>query len=296
MKPFYNFQAAVVGGDSRQIAVAVAFIDLFKEVKLYGHPQVDIPDGVVPGLNWDELREASVILLPVSGMNDQGLIRSYRIDQPIDFGGLIPDLTPGTLIVTGVFTPKWLQIANELGLKVLQYAEDDELAILNSIPTAEGAVQLAMEELPVTIHGSRVIVIGLGRVGLTTARIFKSLNAHVIVSARKPGSLARAREMGCKGVPIKDLANCISKADIIINTVPALILDETLLVKVKPESVIIDLASPPGGTDFKAAEKLNLKAILAPGLPGKVAPKTAGKILASAIPKMIQQFFMDGGA
>lgn len=296
MKPVYNFQAAVVGGDSRQITVAGAFIDLFKEVKLYGHPQVDLPDGVIPGLSWDELHEARVILLPISGMNDQGLIRSYRIDQPIDFGSSIPDLAPGTLIVTGAFTPKWLQIANNLGLKVLEYAEDDELAILNSIPTAEGAVQLAMEELPITIHGSLVIVIGLGRVGLTTARIFKNLGARVIVIARKSGSLARAIEMGCDGVPISALPDCIGGADIIINTVPTLILNESVLTKVKKESVIIDLASPPGGTDFKVAENLNLKAILAPGLPGKVAPKTAGAILASTIPKLIHKFLMDGGA
>lgn len=39
-------------------------------------------------------------------------------------------------------------------------------------------------------------------------------------------------------------------ADIVFNTVPAMVLNAQLLVKMKKNSLIIDLASAPGGTDF----------------------------------------------
>ena len=48
-------------------------------------------------------------------------------------------------------------------------------------------------------------------------------------------------------------------------------------------TLIIDLASKPGGTDFRYAEKRGIKALLAPSLPGIVAPKTAGQILANVL-------------
>ncbi|COH28164.1 Stage V sporulation protein FA [Streptococcus pneumoniae] len=52
-------------------------------------------------------------------------------------------------------------------------------------------------------------------------------------------------------------------------------------------TLVIDLASKPGGTDFRYAEKRGVKALLAPGLPGIVAPKTAGQILANVLSQLL---------
>ncbi len=292
----YPYQVAVIGGDARQIEVARALSVFYKKVIVYGHPAKSLPDSVdlVSDLT-QAVVDSKAIVLPISGMNDAGMVRSYQSDQMIDFGNLLPFLKKNTLIVTGQFTSKWLKLSEELRISVIQYAENDEIAILNSIPTAEGAVQIAMEETPITIHGSTVVVCGFGRVGITTARMFKSLGARVIVSARRQELLARAFELGCETVIHKNLAEILDSADIIINTVPAQVLSINELTKVSPESLIIDLASPPGGTDFEAAKQFKLKAILAPGLPGKVAPKTAGKILALAIPRLIANFWNGGG-
>lgn len=291
----YPYQVAVIGGDARQIEVARALSVLYKRVKVFCHWSANLPDSadLVPDLT-QALTDTQIIVLPISGMNDAGMVRSYQADQMIDFGSSFSVINKGALLVAGQLTEKWLKLSKEMGISVIQYADDDEIAVLNSIPTAEGALQIAMEELPITIHGSSVIVCGFGRVGITTARVFKSLGARVIVSARRQALLARAFEMGCDTVLHGDLPEVLESADIIINTIPTMVLGEKELAKVSPEALIIDLASPPGGTDFEAAKSLKLKAILAPGLPGKVAPKTAGKILAMAIPKMIADF-LNGG-
>lgn len=290
------YQVTVIGGDARQIEVARALSALYRKVGIYGHPFQNLPAAVELVSDLPRaLTDSQIIVLPISGMNDRGLVRSYQADDFIDFGRYFQALTEKTLVVTGRLPSKWLQIAAEMRIDVLEYADDDEIAILNSIPTAEGAVQIAMEELPITIHGSTVVVIGFGRVGQTTARTFKSLGARVTVSARRGALLARAVELSLDTVLQRDLVTVLPAADIIINTVPAQVLGKEELAKIRPEALIIDLASPPGGTDFEEAKRLRLKAILAPGLPGKVAPKTAGKILALAIPRLIANFMNGGG-
>jgi dipicolinate synthase subunit A len=52
---------------------------------------------------------------------------------------------------------------------------------------------------------------------------------------------------------------------------------------------MIDIASKPGGIDYHYAEKRGLKAILCPSLPGIVAPKTAGRILAATIRQLMME-------
>jgi dipicolinate synthase subunit A len=294
VEPKYNFTAAVVGGDLRQIEVAKALTDLFKEVRIYGHPSSMIPAATVFGAHLDELVHARVILLPINGINESGFISSYKPDQTINFGSFMPSLTKETSIITGSIPAQWLQKANHLQLKVFQYADNDEIAILNSIPTAEGALQLAMEHLPITIHGSRVLVIGFGRVGETVAHVFKALGAKTMVAARRSSSLARAWEQGHEKIDIQSLPDFIGNMDIIINTVPVLILNENLFGKVASGALLIELASPPYGIDFEAARQLNHKVILAPGLPGKVAPKTAGLILSTSLPRLIGEWLGGG--
>ncbi|HEY8464987.1 MAG TPA: dipicolinate synthase subunit DpsA [Bacillota bacterium] len=283
----YQFHVAVVGGDVRQIAVAKALTGLAGTVKVYGHPRESLPENTIYCSNLENvLTGVSVVVLPISGMDDAGMVRSYQTEW-INFGQYLNLLSRGTVVITGSFPVSWMKRAIQKGLKVVQYAEDDTIAILNSIPTAEGAVQIAMEQLPITIHGSQVLVIGFGRVGVTVARAFQGLGAKVTVAARRLELLARAGEMGCDTVIHQDLATVIGKMQLVVNTVPAVVIDRETLQRTLPNVLIIDLASAPGGVDYDSARELGRKAIFAPGLPGKVAPQTAGNILASAIPKLI---------
>ena len=296
MEEHWQLEAAIIGGDGRQLAVARSLAERFSRVKIYGHPETALPKTVercasIPAA----LAGAKVIILPITGVSSAGVVRGYRDQPPLDLNPYWEQLVPGTLLVVGSLPAARRQYLADRRVAVIEYAEDDAIAILNSIPTAEGAVQIAMEELPITIHGSTVLVLGFGRVGVTVARTFRALGARVIVAARRPASLARALEMGCATVPISGLDEVIDGADIIINSVPELIITAELLAKAAARVLIMDLASSPGGVDFEAAAQLNIKAKLYPGLPGIVAPETAGAILASSIPKLIDQFLHKNG-
>ena len=284
-----NASVAVLGGDLRQLAVAEAIARQGAQVRTYGLPDLPADRGISSAATLREaVLGASVVVLPISGVNSTGRVASLA-GQPIVY--VIDDfwaaLAPGALIVAGSLPVQAKQAAVEAGHRVVEYAEIDEIAILNAIPTAEGALQLALEGLPITIHGSCVFVLGLGRVGLTTARLFKAVGAETWVAANRPALGARAYEMGCRAVTFAQLPGDIGRADLIVNTVPALVVTEQLLTLTKPSVYLIDLASSPGGVDFQAAETLNRRAILALGLPGKVAPESAGRILASTLPAII---------
>jgi dipicolinate synthase subunit A len=226
--------------------------------------------------------------LPLPGTNPQGVVRAvYAENSLVLTEEVIGLMAENALIIIGSARPFLKNWAARRNLTLIEVGEMDELAILNSIPSAEGALQIAMEETRITIHGSQCCIVGFGRVAITLARMLKALGAEVTVVARNRGQLARAYEMGCMRAGYDNLKQIMNYADIVFNTVPSLVLTRDILQHARQETVIIDLASQPGGTDFEAANMFGIKAILAPGLPGKVAPVSAGKILADVIPSLI---------
>jgi dipicolinate synthase subunit A len=179
-------------------------------------------------------------------------------------------------------------ITKEANRPLVQLFERDDVAIYNSIPTVEGTIMMAIQHTDFTIHGSNITVLGLGRVGMSVARTFHALGAKIKVGARKTEHLARITEMGLTPFHLNEIEQQVKDTDILINTIPLLIVTASVISKMPAHTLIIDLASKPGGTDFRYAEKRGIKALLAPGLPGIVAPKTAGQILANVLAQLLQ--------
>ncbi|MBQ6907675.1 MAG: NAD(P)-binding domain-containing protein, partial [Clostridia bacterium] len=144
-------------------------------------------------------------------------------------------------------------------------------------------------EMPITIFGSRVLVIGYGRVGKVIAEKFKLLGSDVTVSARKLEDFAWIEEKSLKSVHTKALTNAVSEFDLIINTVPARVLDGETLKNIRCDTLILDVASKPGGVDFEMAKKLKKNVIWALSLPGKTAPITSGKIIKETIMNILSE-------
>lgn len=150
-------------------------------------------------------------------------------------------------------------------------------------------MELAFAELPITLAASRCLVVGYGRIGKILSRLLQSLGAEVTVSARKCSDLAWISVFGMKPVKTEELSAVIGDYDIIFNTVPAMVLNEGILKRVDPKTLIIDLASKPGGVDFSTAKDLGLKVIWSLGLPGKVAPITSGEIIKEAVVNILEE-------
>ena len=163
-----------------------------------------------------------------------------------------------------------------MALASLKY---EELTVKNVIPTAEGAISIAMEKSKITLHDSNCLVLGFGRIGKILAKMLHGLGAHVCCEARKQHDLAWIKAYGYNGIHLNNLNERLNEFDFIFNTIPNLILDKTNLELVKKECILIDLASKPGGIDFEEADRLGLQNEWALALPGKVAPKTSAQYI-----------------
>ncbi|GBF34194.1 dipicolinate synthase subunit A [Desulfocucumis palustris] len=291
MQPDLNgVTVAVLGGDARETILAERLAALGATVRVVGLP-VNKKENIILCRNPAEgLEGVDAVILPVPGINDQGRLYTAYPDRPLILSEeMLASLSPGTPVFVGVAKPLLKKMAAGAGVTLIEIMEIDEVAILNSIPSAEGAVQIAMEKTPITIHGSKSVVLGFGRTAVTLARMLKALGAKTTVVARNTAARARAAEMGLEAVDFAALPGVLGSAEIIFNTVPFMVLDEEVLNLIPREALIIDIASVPGGTDFSAAKKLGLTAIHALGLPGKVAPKTAGNILAGVVPRLLAE-------
>ena len=159
----------------------------------------------------------------------------------------------------------------------------------NAVPTAEGAIQLAMESTDRTINGSRCLVTGCGRIGQLLAVRLQALGARVTLSARRYSGLAWAGAWGFAYLHTGRLSGHLESFDMIFNTVPSLIFDAGLLRELREDCFLMDLASAPGGVDFNAAKALGLHVMAAPGLPGKVAPRTAAAAIRDSIYHIMEE-------
>lgn len=280
---------AVLGGDDRELILIARLVTLGATVTTVGFPREKVKQGAFIAKSVEEaLWGTEVAIMPMPGTDLNGYIRAVYAAEKLQITEkALKGMAPGSLLIIGSARPFLHEWTKRLGITLLEIAEIDEIAILNSIPTAEGAIQIAMEELDCTIHGCQAMVLGCGRVGITLCRMLKCLGANVIAVSRDNAELARAYEIGCQRVHIDELREALDELDIIFNTIPAMVLNESVLSRMNPDTLIIDLATAPGGTDFEAANHYGIKAILAPGLPGKVAPRTAGNILASVVPRLI---------
>ena len=179
--------------------------------------------------------------------------------------------------------PELLAAGEARGLHMADYFAREELAVANAVPTSEGTIQIAMEELPVTLHGARTLILGAGRLGKVLARQLTGLGAKVTVAARSWSDLAWIDAWGCDAARSDALEGTLGDFDLILNTVPAPLLTRERLAELKAGCLVIDLASRPGGVDFQSAAELGVKVIWALSLPGKAAPVTAGRAIRDTV-------------
>ncbi len=287
---------AFIGGDRRQIYVISGFAGDGYTVNVLG---IDCPELsnrkniILCNDLYEAVDNADFIVLPVPYSS---ILNNDNINTPLSENKIrVSDLFASgvklrnKLILAGKVDERLRALAQLSGADVIDYMKREELAVLNAIPTAEGAIKIAMDELPVTLHGSRCLVTGFGRVGKILCNTLKGLGVEVTAAAGKKSDLAYIGAYGYKGVDIGDPLKNSEKYDVVFNTVPDLIINANMLRSLRKDCLIIDLASKPGGVDFDAAKRMGRNVIWALSLPGKTAPLTAGNIIRDTINNIISE-------
>lgn len=274
-----KLQFSLAGGDRRQLCLA-------GQLAADGHTvyTAALSDSAdLSALSWGDC-----VVLPMPLTDSTGMLYAPMLAKKVAIHEVLAALRPDQYIFAGKVSPALHAQATEFGLTIHDYLLREELAIANAVPTAEGAVQLAMEALPTTIHRSRVLVVGFGKVGQCVADRFRALGAQVTVAARRAGQLALAESMGCAPLPLYQLGRGEQHWDLVINTVPSPILGREQLAGAGLP-VLMELASSPGGFDMEWVEAAGRLHIPAPGLPGKVAPAAAARAIRITLYAMLEE-------
>lgn len=280
----------VIGGDLRNVKLAELLAEDGNTVNIYGFSnagfELKIKESEDLALAIDE---SDVIIGPLPCSNDNETLNAPFHSEIIYINEIFKTMNKNQLFIAGRISDKIQHLAEIYNVYSIDILKREEMAVLNAIPTAEGAIQIAMEEMPITLHGSNALVLGYGRVGKMLARVLNALGSNVFVEARKYSDLAWIKSFGYKPVHLNEIENYLEQMDVIFNTIPSVILDVNKLRKIRKDCLVIDLASKPGGIDFESAKNLGIKVIWALSLPGKVAPVTAANFIKETIYNIVNE-------
>lgn len=280
----------VIGGDLRQACLADILSSEGYNVIISGLEQCEEVNADIKAESIETVMQtADVIVLPLPVSRDNTCVNAPFSTDTIYLENIASLSKEGQLITGGILSEDFVSRLKKHGASAADYYGREELTILNSIPTAEGALEIILRESKRTIYASTVLISGYGRIGRVLTKMFKGLGADVYVSMRKQSDKAWVLAEGAKPIFIDKIKDFACYFDTVINTVPHVLFDSKLLRAFNPSALFIDLASLPGGIDFDAANKLGIKAISAQSLPGKCAPFTAAEFVKETIFNIMEE-------
>ncbi len=283
-----SYKFAVIGGDKRQLFLIASLLSDGYSVLAGGFDSLS-GSGDISFVSVEQaIAHSDIIILPLPAVCADGSLNAPFDSEKIIFSEDVQTMLRSKLVFAGMSDRLVRSYPQLSGAKFYDYSLKEEFAVLNSVPTAEGALALAMQKSERTIWGSKIMIIGYGRIGKSLSRLASSMGAAVTVCARGSGDRAAAQTLGYEVLDTSSLHE-LRDFDFIFNTVPAMLLDKKLLSCTDQSSIVLDLASLPGGVDFEAAKRLGIDAFRALALPGKYAPKTAAEIIKSVVLDILRE-------
>ncbi len=259
-----------IGGDKRRLYTEKYLISK-------GYKTVSYEEN--PDLFFKKLKnEKSAVILPLPFTRDGENLNIPESSEKISIKEFLSYLKKGDKVVGGLLTKDFLAELSKIGAVGCEYYCED-LILENAELTAD-AVFTVFSENDIDIFSKKTALLGFGRTAKALAVRLSQKGIDFSVVARSKSAENDAVSMNYDFVKLNSFTEEIQEFDIILNTVPALILDENLLRKAKNNVTVVDIASAPFGIEKSVAEKYNVKLIRALGLPGKYYPEKAGELIA----------------
>lgn len=294
----FHYDYAVIGGDLRQVYLAAELVRTGCHVCQYALcrsleqvcPDQNVKDVLAAPSFEDACRSASCIICPIPLSRDGIFLNQNRSKKNIPLQQLLMHLTPDQIFCAGCI-PKELRIAaREKNLFLFDFMKDITLSQFNSIATAEGVIGEAIRICPKNLHQSKCAVFGYGVCGRTITDYLKRMYSFVTVATDPVSERAQAALTADEALDLKTSLKYIGNFDFIFNTIPSVIFTKDILSRLKPDTVILDIASHPGGIDFNAAKEFPITAMACPGLPGKYAPLSSAKAIRASVGRAKTEF------
>lgn len=273
---------AIIGGDLRLVELANILGKENNEIYTYGiEKSEDLKENKRINIcqNLKQALEKAEKIISAIPFSTDGI----KINTPFSNNEIkiqeLADQIKGKTLIAGNIKEDILEELKSMNIKVIDVMKNEELAILNTIATAEGTIKIIIENTKINIQNSKILILGYGRVGKTLSYKLKGLSAKVTCASNNKEESAWIQANNYEYLQLEQIKDNIEDFDIIINTIPHEVLKKEELQNVKKDSLLIDLASQPGGIDKKEAQKQGLNLLIALGLPGKTSPLSTAKYI-----------------
>lgn len=276
----------IIGGDFRQIHLAEKISNSNNKVFLFGFDKLndDFPFSILDNI-YEVIDKSEYIILPLPETRDGIHLYSPFSNIKTICNGKIFNFLKGKVVFGDL--KKFTECTEEI--RFYNYAKTEEFQIMNAVPTAEGAIKIALDEKSKTIFGKNCLIAGFGRIGKLLANRLKSFGTNVTITSRNPEEIAWTKALGYRSIHLENLIYDVGNYDLIFNTIPSIVFNKEVLSKCKKDVFIIDVASNPGGIDKDYAKKLKINCVHALGIPGKMFPKSAAEIIYNSVQKIIKE-------
>lgn len=277
----------VIGGDLRISTLAKLLAEDGNNVFVYGMENANFIEENTKIIKCKSIEEAvkssNIIIGSIPFSKSKNEMYAIFSEKHIQIDELIKGDNSKKIFIAGSISEDSKEILEKSYMEVIDIMEYEQLAILNTIATAEGAIEVAIKNTDTILHGKNVLILGFGRVAKIVAKKFQGLSANITCAARKPSDFAWITALGYNLIDINTIETEFGDFDIVINTVPKIIVAKDGMKFMKKNVLLIDLASEPGGFDKNDAKTLDLKLICALALPGKIAPVTSAEFIKQTI-------------
>ena len=266
-------QFTILGGDLRSVYLCRRLMQDGYTVRCYGLELSDIPQHCRRDSLAAALDAADCVVLPIP-TSDGTLLRAPYSCAPIPLETVSRALPKGIPV-----------FGSSCGLPIIDLTAIETMAVGNAALTAQAALLLILQNTHRSLMGQRVLILGAGRIGTLLGLQLKALGAEVTVTSRSPERRAWCAAMGMGTAHTHEVSPLLPAQDIVVNTIPAPVLDRADLSLLSPGTLLLELASAPGGFDAAQADATGLRTVIGRGLPGTFTPAGAADIIAETIYK-----------
>lgn len=156
---------AVIGGDLRIIELAKMLAKENNMVYTYGLEKAEQLKGVENIVICEKLTQAvkdsEIVIGPIPFSSNGKDINTPFSDNSVSVRELMHTIN-AKILIAGSIMPEVYDMANDEYIEIIDIMKREELAVLNTVSTAEGTIEIAISNTNKILHGSKVLILGFG--------------------------------------------------------------------------------------------------------------------------------------
>ncbi len=279
---------AILGGDLRQCYTAEYLHSCGFHVTCFHTPDFPYHSGILLEQELSQaLTQAEVILLPTPFSKDG--VHLFQADQqhpPCLSDELWSSLKPGQILAVYSLSQEKIHELEQKCCKVFQFSLSPVFARENAWLTAEGLLSEVIRYTPFSLSSARTLLLGYGCCGSAIGALFHPLCRSIYLLEQEQEKQGLAEKKGICPIQKEDFSTVLPRCSLVINTIPAAVLEPEWIRELPGSCHIFDIASSPFGFPGTVTEDYLLPYFRLPGLPGRFSPVSAGQAIGKIIERI----------